>query len=103
DARNALRIGGMASQQPVRIAILGLGFMGSTHGKALREIPGAELTAVFDQDEKRLVGDLTSVRGNLGGPGERMDFSGVARHRELRSVFADPKIDAVDICLPTDM
>ncbi len=93
----------MASQRPVRIAILGLGFMGSTHGKALREVAGAELAAVYSQDEKKLAGDLTAVRGNLGGPGEKMDFSRVTRHRDLRSLLADPKIDAVDICLPTDL
>ena len=32
---------------PVRMAVLGLGFMGSTHLKALRDVPGAKLTAVF--------------------------------------------------------
>ncbi|HEY2018150.1 MAG TPA: Gfo/Idh/MocA family oxidoreductase [Bryobacteraceae bacterium] len=93
----------MASQQPVRIAILGLGFMGSTHGKALREVHGAELAAVYSQDEKKLSGDLRAVRGNLGRPGEKMDFSGVTKHRELRSLLVDPGIDAVDICLPTDL
>ncbi|SPF50652.1 Oxidoreductase domain protein [Candidatus Sulfopaludibacter sp. SbA4] len=93
----------MASDRPVRVAILGLGFMGSTHAKALREIPGAELAAVYSQDEKKLAGDLTAVRGNLGGPGEKLDFSAVTRHRDLDSVLADPHIDAFDICLPTDL
>ena len=93
----------MASQRPVRLAILGLGFMGSTHAKALRHVGGAELAAVYSEDPKKLAGDLTSVRGNLGGPGEHMDFSGLTRHQDLRSVFADPHIDAVDICLPTDL
>src|SRR5438105_1550975 len=93
----------MASQAPVRVAILGLGFMGSTHAKALRDIPGAELAAVYSQDEKKLSGDLTAVRGNLGGPGEKFDFSSVSQHRQLESLLADPSIDAVDICLPTDL
>ena len=94
----------MDSQRPVRVAILGLGFMGSTHAKALREIPGAELAAVCDnQDDKKLAGDLSEVRGNLGGPGGKLDFSGVTQYRELDSVLADPRIDAVDICLPTDL
>ena len=93
----------MVSDRPVRVAILGLGFMGSTHAKALREIPGAELAAVYSQDEKKLTGDLTAVRGNLGGPGEKLDFSRVVRYRELDAVLDDPNIDAVDICLPTDL
>lgn len=77
--------------------------MGSTHLKALRNIPGAELAAVFDLDEKRLSGDLTSVQGNLGGPGETIDFSGVKRYRDLDLLLADPGITAVDICLPTHL
>jgi predicted dehydrogenase len=40
--------------------------------------------------------------GNLGGPGEKMDFSGAARYHTVEEALADPNIDAVDICLPTD-
>jgi predicted dehydrogenase len=87
----------------MKLAVLGLGFMGSTHLKALRGVASAELSAVFDQDEKRLSGDLTSVQGNLGGPGERIDFSGVRKYRELEPLLADPEIAAVDICLPTHL
>ncbi|SPE38715.1 Oxidoreductase domain protein [Candidatus Sulfopaludibacter sp. SbA6] len=89
----------MDSQRPVRVAILGLGFMGSTHAKVLREIRGAELAAVCDSRD----GDLTAVSGNLGGPGEKLDFSDVTRYRQLDPVLADPRIDALDICLPTDL
>src|SRR5579885_2334596 len=89
--------------EPLRLAVLGLGFMGSTHVKALEKAPRAKLAAVFSKNEKRLSGDLTDVRGNLGGPGEKMDFSHIARYRELDLLLADPTIDAVDICLPTDL
>ncbi len=87
---------------PVRIAVLGLGFMGSTHLKALRGMPGASLAAVFSNDEKQLSGDLTGVQGNIGGPGEMMDFSSIGRYRDVEALLADRGIDAVDICLPTD-
>jgi predicted dehydrogenase len=85
----------------MRLAVLGLGFMGSTHVKALRGLPGVELAAIYSGDEKKLSGDLTAVQGNLGGPGERMDFSRLRKYSDLESVLADSKIDAVDICLPT--
>ena len=85
----------------MKLAILGLGFMGSTHLRALRAIPGAELAAVFSKDEKKLSGDLTAVHGNLGAPGEIVDLSGVRKYREIEPLLADPRIDAVDICLPT--
>jgi predicted dehydrogenase len=38
----------------MRIAVLGLGFMGSTHLKAWRQIPGAEVAAVCSNDKRRL-------------------------------------------------
>src|SRR5436190_19529863 len=86
----------------MRIAVLGLGFMGSTHLKALRNVAGATLAAVVSSDETKLSGDLSGIQGNLGGPGEKMDFIGVARYRTVTDALADPNVDAVDICLPTD-
>ncbi len=86
----------------MRIAVVGLGFMGSTHLKALRSVPAAELAAVVSSDEKKLSGDLSDIQGNLGGPGEKMDFSGVARYHTLEEALRDSTIDAVDLCLPTD-
>lgn len=77
--------------------------MGSTHLKALREVPGVELVAVCSNDEVALSGDLSAIQGNIGGPGEIMDFSSIARYREVEPALADPNVEAVDICLPTDM
>jgi predicted dehydrogenase len=87
----------------MRLAVAGLGFMGSTHLKALRNVPGVELVAVLSRDEKKLAGDLTGTAGNLGGPGERFDFSQVRKYRDLASALADPGIEALDICLPSDL
>lgn len=85
----------------MRIGVIGLGFMGSTHLKAIANIPGAQLAAVMDLDEKRLSGDLSDIQGNLGGPGQRMDFSGVQRYRSVQEIASDPDVDAVHVCLPT--
>ena len=86
----------------MRMAVIGLGFMGSTHLKALRNVPAAELVAVVSSDEKKLSGDLSGIQGNLGGPGEKMDFSRLKKYRAIGDAIADPAIEAVDICLPTD-
>ena len=86
----------------MKIAVIGLGFMGSTHLKALKTVPEAELAAVVSSDDKKLSGDLSSIQGNLGGPGEKMDFSRVKKYHHLREALEDPEIEAVDICLPTD-
>jgi predicted dehydrogenase len=87
----------------MRVAVAGLGFMGSTHIRALQSIPNAELVAVCSRDEKKLAGDLSAVQGNLGGPGERLDFSAVTKYRDIRQMLEDPRVDAVDLCLPTHM
>jgi len=86
----------------MRIAVIGLGFMGSTHLKAWKNISKAKLCAVVSQDEKKLTGDLSGIQGNIGGPGEKMDFSQVKKYHSAEEALADTEIDAVDICLPTD-
>ncbi len=87
----------------MKLAVLGLGFMGSTHLKALRAVSGVELAAVCSNDPIALSGDLRSIQGNIGGPGELLDFSGIRTSAEVEPVLADPAVDAVDICLPTNM
>ena len=87
----------------MRLAVLGLGFMGSTHLKALRDLPGVETAAVYSSDENKLAGDLSAIQGNIGGPGEKFDFSAVKKFRAIEPLLADPEIDAVDICLPTHL
>ncbi len=77
--------------------------MGSTHLKALRGAAGVELAAVYSSDERKLAGDLTGIQGNLGGAGELLDFGGIAKYREIEPLLASAAIDAVDICLPTDL
>jgi predicted dehydrogenase len=77
--------------------------MGSTHLKALKGIPAAELVAVAALSEAQLSGDLSGIQGNIGGPGEKMDFSALKKYRDPDAAIADPDIEAVDICLPTSL
>ncbi|MBK5292697.1 MAG: Gfo/Idh/MocA family oxidoreductase [Acidobacteriia bacterium] len=85
----------------MRIAVIGLGFMGSTHVQALQKVAGAELAAVVSDDPKKLAGDLSSIQGNLDRPGQLLDFSAVKKYRKVEEALADKGIDAVDLCLPT--
>jgi predicted dehydrogenase len=87
----------------MKVAVLGLGFMGATHVSAWQHVPGVTLAAVMSSDERKLTGDLTAIEGNLGNSGERLDFSNVRKHRTVEAALADPEVDAVDICLPTDL
>lgn len=77
--------------------------MGSTHIKALRSVQGATLAGVVSGDAKKLDGDLSAIQGNLGGPGEKLDFTGVKKFTRAEDAIADPDIDAVDLCVPTDL
>jgi predicted dehydrogenase len=87
----------------MRIAVAGLGFMGMVHLKAIRNIPSAQLAAVVSEDPAKRSGDLSGVGGNLGGPGERMDFSAVAQYSSAEEAIRDPNVDAIDLCLPTHL
>ena len=77
--------------------------MGSMHLRALKQTPEAELVAVCANDERQLSGDLSSVKGNMGDTGQRFDFTDVKKYRDPAELLADPDVEAVDICLPTDL
>jgi predicted dehydrogenase len=85
----------------VKVGIIGIGFMGVTHFKAYRNIPGARVVAICDSIEKRLTGDWRDIKGNIGDSGGVQDLTGVATYKEVDRLLADPGVDLVDICLPT--
>jgi predicted dehydrogenase len=87
----------------MRIGVIGLGFMGSTHLRAWQNVAGAQIAAVYSADEQKLTGDLSQVQGNLGGPTVTLDFSNVRKYRQIADILTDPDVDAVDLCLPTDL
>jgi predicted dehydrogenase len=90
-------------EKPIRVAVVGLGFMGGMHIAALQSIPAAQLVAVYSRDERKLSGDLSAVGGNLSGAGGVYDFSSLKKYRNVEDVLNDPEIDALDICLPTNL
>lgn len=87
----------------MNIGLIGLGFMGSMHLKGWDRISEARLAAVADPKPKRLSGDLSDIQGNIGGPGEKRDFSKVHTFTAWDALLADPSVEAVDICLPTHL
>jgi predicted dehydrogenase len=87
----------------VKIGVVGLGFMGSTHLQAWAQVEGAQVVALCDPKPHRLAGDLSDVQGNLGRETGRQDFSRMRTYRNYEEVAADPDVEAVDICLPTSL
>jgi len=87
----------------VRIGIVRIGFMGTTHYKAVSRVKGARVTAICTRDPKKLRGDWRSVKGNFGDDGGLHDLRRVAAYDRIEELLADDRVDLVDICLPTTM
>ena len=85
-----------------RIGIIGIGFMGYTHFTAAAHLPNARVAAIATRNEKKRQGDWTGIQGNFGPPAGKVDLSDVKAYADYRELLADPDIDLVDICLPTD-
>ena len=83
-----------------RVGIVGIGFMGMVHYLSYKKLAGAEVVALCEQEEKRLAGDWTDIRGNFGPQGEQMDLSGIATSTSVEDLIANPDVDLVDITLP---
>ncbi len=84
----------------IHVGIAGIGFMGMTHYNAYQELRGVKVSALCEQDPKRLAGDWRTIKGNFGPQGRIMDLGGIARYAELDALLADPKLDVIDVCLP---
>jgi predicted dehydrogenase len=68
----------------MRLALVGFGFMGRVHRDAIATLPGVELAGVVTRDQSKL-------------------DAAVRCYRDLAEALEDPQVDAVDVCLPTDL
>ncbi len=87
----------------VNIGIVGIGFMGMTHYKAMAQVKGGQVAALVSRDPKKRAGDWRDIQGNFGDSGGEQDVSGIQCYETLDELLADPGIDLVDVCLPTPM
>ncbi len=82
--------------------------MGVKHLGAYLKIAGVEVAAVCSDDPLTRSGDLTKVAGNLPGRAghqdfSSLDFSKVRKYQDWQALVEDPELDAVDVCLPSDL
>ena len=63
----------------VKIGLVGLGFMGSTHWGVYQGMKNAKVVALADVDAKKRRGDISAVVGNIGGGdnSKPLDLTGV--------------------------
>lgn len=84
----------------MRVAIVGVGFMGMVHYLTWQKLAGVEVVAIADPSEAKRAGDWRGIQGNFGPPGEQVDLRGVATYTDARSLIADSPADLIDITLP---
>lgn len=89
--------------QPVKVAIVGLGFMGITHIKSYQQIPAAQIVAVCDAVRLPVDGVLTGVSGNIHGADAVNLGKGIRTFKNLEDLLADGQFDLVDLCVPTPL
>ena len=87
----------------VRVGIVGIGFMGWMHWLAWKQAAGAEVAAIVSGNPEKRSGDWTSIKGNMGPPGEQVDLSNIKVYETIVELLCDDEIDLVDICLPPAM
>src|SRR4051794_23026928 len=70
----------------VRIGIVGIGFMGWAHFSGAMKfteagrvtgsrLKGGAVTTICTRNPEKLIGDWTSIQGNYGPPGTKLDLS----------------------------
>ncbi|MCH2102405.1 MAG: Gfo/Idh/MocA family oxidoreductase [Planctomycetes bacterium] len=89
------------------VGIVGLGFMGQTHLGAYQRADeagfGNKLVAVCDADPERRAGKAPAA-GNFDTDAaeDLFDPAEVKGYEDPAELFADPSVDVVSICTPTD-
>ena len=97
----------------VRIGIVGIGFMGWAHFSGATKfteagritgskLKGGAVTAICARSPEKLIGDWTSIQGNFGPRGAKLDLTKIVAYDNYRQMFASPDLDLIDICLPND-
>lgn len=85
----------------IKVGVIGLGMMGSTHLDVYAGRGDVEVVAVADRNEKRLSGEV-KVGGNIEGQAlGRFDLSKVAKFRDGLEMIARSDAQVIDICAQT--
>ena len=87
----------------VKVGLIGLGFMGSTHFRIYEAMPNAKIVALADVDAKKRAGDVSSVIGNIGNSDNSVPLcmDGIHTYENAFDLINDPEVELVDICCPT--
>jgi predicted dehydrogenase len=87
----------------LKVGVIGIGMMGSTHLDVYSKLKGVKVVAVADLIPERREGRAV-VAGNVKGQSQGgVNFAAFTQYDEGMKLIADPEVDIVDICLPTPL
>ena len=87
----------------IRVGIIGMGFMGRTHLEVFRRLPGVRVTA-FAEKDPRIRAGRPGRKGNIDAGAAPLDpRSFDAVYADGLDLVEDPRVDLVDITLPTPL
>ncbi len=94
-------------EHPVGVGVVGLGFMGSTHIRAVHRAAAdglpCRLTAVCDASRERLSGHVMAAGNITTGAGERLfDPGALATYTDYDVMLRDERVNLVIVCTHTD-
>jgi predicted dehydrogenase len=85
----------------VKVALAGLGFMGTMHLRVYSRLNNVNITAVCGKSHLPENGVLRAVAGNIEGTADIPLGKNVRVYRDFDEMLTNPDIDLVDICTPT--
>ncbi len=87
----------------LKVGIIGLGSMGSTHLDIYSTMNDVEVIAVADSNQSRLDGS-SKAEGNISGQAEgRVSSINAKKYLDGMDLVNNPEIDLIDICVGTDL
>ena len=87
-----------------KVAILGFGFMGMTHAENILKNNDLDLVAIIDKNPNAVADKCLSQTGNLAtGSVDIERLSGIKSYISLDDCLEFEELDAVNICLHTDL
>jgi len=87
----------------IGVGLIGAGFIGRNHFNQYEKLTQkAKVVALCDKEADRRAGDWSKVGGNIAdAQGTKRDLGDIRQYADWHELLADPKVQMVDICVPT--
>ncbi|MBI9017587.1 MAG: Gfo/Idh/MocA family oxidoreductase [Phycisphaerae bacterium] len=86
----------------LKVAIVGMGFMGRTHLRCWNDLDGAEVIAICDTNIDSIKNSKEKV-GNIDTGSDAISFDGIKLYDDFDKLLAAGGFDAISLTLPTHL